>query len=683
VTPLATWTIGVLAIAVAGCNGSGNGNDAGDDVEAASETGDVPADADAETGTDAAGDAEADVPPVVPPRICRTPEPLGRGPYFQQATDQVGLGTDQLHPLGNRIAAVDLDGDGYVDLIVHRVYENRREDPEAGDPSERLKRVFMNRPAAGGRRRFVEATIESRYGALADGSGLGRSAQFAVAGDVDNDGDLDLFSGTYVNSASSAAPDPGDRSVILLNDGTGVFEIAPASAVSPGPAERWTTTSASFLDYDRDGNLDLFVGFWYRQYGYLEGLQDRLYRGNGDGTFEDVTAAAGLATTASGYAEGTNHRPTYGVTVCDVDSDGDADLLVSAYGRSWNMLWENRGDGTFADIAPEVGFHGDSLADYGDNQFYRCYCQANPGVCDPAPPLPSIGCGDYWSPGLDDQPFRANGNTFSTACGDIDNDGDMDLMSAEIRHWHIGSSSDPSELLRNVPAPSTRGWTFERPGNAAIGLARTWTAPDWNEGDIFIAFIDFDNDGRKDVFLGSTDYPGTRGFLFHQQTDGTFREIGRTAGVNHPGASGMAWADFDRDGDLDLVVGSATARSCCGWTENQVHYYRNDVGQDGNWLQVVLEGSGTHGTNRSAIGARVAVTAGGVTQVQEVGGGYGHFGIQNDLVLHFGLGDACDVDSIEVRWPDGAGTAETWADVRANYRVRLVRGDSRAYYLTD
>jgi len=122
-------------------------------------------------------------------------------------------------------------------------------------------------------------------------------------------------------------------------------------------------------------------------------------------------------------------------------------------------------------------------------------------------------------------------------------------------------------------------------------------------------------------------------------------------------------------------------RDCCGWTEDEVHYYRNEVGQNGNWLQIALEGDPASGTNRSAIGAKATVVAGGATQVQELGGGYGHGVMQHDLVLHFGLGAACDVDSIEVRWPNAEHEVQRFEDVRANYRVRLRQGTPWATYL--
>lgn len=138
--------------------------------------------------------------------------------------------------------------------------------------------------------------------------------------------------------------------------------------------------------------------------------------------------------------------------------------------------------------------------------------------------------------------------------------------------------------------------------------------------------------------------------------------------------------DLDNDGDLDVVLGHGRAR-CEGdatcYPTHEVHVFRNDLGQDGNWLRLKLEGG--PGTNRAAIGARVRVTAGGVTQTQEVGGGYGHAGIQPDLTLHFGLGTACDVDRVEIRWPDLALTTEAFDNVRGNYRVHVTQGAGLSY----
>ena len=159
--------------------------------------------------------------------------------------------------------------------------------------------------------------------------------------------------------------------------------------------------------------------------------------------------------------------------------------------------------------------------------------------------------------------------------------------------------------------------------------------------------------------------------------DTGFEDVAEAAGIAHPRTSGLAVADVDRDGDLDVVVGSGTARCAgdptCPWTRNEVHLYRNDAASPSgaNVLEVRLAGG--EGTNRAALGARVRVTTETGTQTRVVDGGYGHFGIVNDLVLHFGLGAACRAD-LEVRWPDAGLTTETFSDLPANALVEITQG---------
>lgn len=617
-----------------------------------------------------------------PPERCGAWTAPGPGPSFRDATSDWGV--PALEVRANRVAVADLDGDGYPDVIVHRAGQHNRADFTA-PPRDWPYRVLMNRAKAGGGRELVDRTIESQYGALREPVAMaGRAAHLAVFGDVDDDGDLDAFSGTYANR-NDPGTDPGDRSEILLNDGSGTFTLAPPQASIAGSEDgrAMPTSSATFLDDDRDGRLDLFVGYWYANYGSsLYGTQDRLLHGAGDGTFADVTDALGL-TTSGTPGQRSASRPTYGVTACDVDLDGDTDLLGSAYGRQWNQLWL-RGDAEFTDVAEAAGFDGDDNQDYSDNEFYRCYCQTT-GSCTASPPR--IACdGLYWGAGTDDQPFRLNGNTFTTACGDVDSDGDVDLYSAEIVHWHIGASSDSSELLVRDGTTAEGVPLFTRPGNAATGLSVPHVGVSWNEGGITAALADLDNDGRMDVLLGTSDYPDQKLWIYRQQADGTFAETAVAAGVDHACAPAFAVADLDRDGDLDLAVGSSTARDCAmAWPDGpELRIYENTGASDANWIQLHLEGAGApaNGASRSAIGAIVRVTAGGVTRTREVQSGYGHFGVQNDMDVTIGLGDACAIDELEIRWPDAMGTVERFTNVRARYRV-VARQGSGLEYVTE
>ena len=146
--------------------------------------------------------------------------------------------------------------------------------------------------------------------------------------------------------------------------------------------------------------------------------------------------------------------------------------------------------------------------------------------------------------------------------------------------------------------------------------------------------------------------------MWRQVEAGQFEDVSDASGLNHPWPAGMAIADFDLDGDLDFATGSSTARTGTPWTTREVHLYENTA-PVGNWIR--LEGL--------PVGARVDLTAGGLTQTAEVSGGYGHAGIQNDTALHFGLGDVCLVESITVTWPGGA--TRTWTDQAGNQAVVL------------
>lgn len=594
-------------------------------------------------------------------------------------TTELWMGPLGLSVAGNRLTVADLDDDGYPDLVVHAVTSNKREEKGV---DKRLTWQLMNRPTPDGRgRTFVDATANGLFQVRGGSDTHYRSAQLAVFADVDNDGDLDAFSGTYVDPTKPQT-DPGDRSEVLLNDGQGRFSLAEPSAPHPASSELKPTTSATFADVDRDGVVDLFVGYFYEYYGRTyQGLQAQLFKGVGSGAFTDVTSSAGLATTRDGFATGTNHRPAYGVTACDVDDDGAPELLVSAYGRQKNQLYVNDGRGAFADQGEASGFAGDVNLDPKDNAFFQCWCVQYPsspkcaGVAPPRVQCPAPA-GANWNDGVDDQPWRNNGNTFTSWCGDVDGDGKNDVYSAEIRHWWAGESSDSSGLLKNV---STRGQArFERPGNAATGLVWPHPTADWNEGGLMAAGGDLDNDGRLDLVVAASDYPDQYGLVFQQQPDGTFRDMAEAWGVKHACASGLALADFDRDGDLDVLVGSGTARDCSRtWKSNEVHLYENQ-GNGRGWLLLRLRGNGTT-TNRAAIGAKVTVKAGGKTMTREVSGGYGHFGMQNDLVVHVGLDGCSGADEVSVRWPDAAGTVQTWKHVPGGRFIELRQGDPLLY----
>jgi enediyne biosynthesis protein E4 len=622
----------------------------------------------------AGGSGGADSTPAVACDAHATTGPTG----YVDRSDAWGLTAAGV--TGLLLSAADLDGDGYPDLITHTWRPNTR---EVIGGEERLYRVLMNEPAEGGGRTFVDRTAESGYGKPVDGSTTEyRVAQMAIYGDVDNDGDLDVFSGVYTDgNAVQDPPTPADldRSEILLNDGKGHFTLGPRSAVqTPGATP---LAGASFVDFDRDGALDVFVGNWY---GKVGASYQQLLRGDkaAPGAFFDVS-------TESGIKQSVNRRPVFGTTACDVNADGAPELLASAYGRAPNLLYQNDGASLFTDVGVASGFAYDDNQTYDDNQFFLCHCAADPTdpACDGAG-SPQVQCpsaaqlAQYWNASSDDID-QLGGNTFTTVCSDIDGDGALDLYNAEIVHWWAGSGSDPSELLVNVSdASSIR---FERPGNEVTGMAWPHPGVDWNEGGLYAAAADLDNDGREDVLVGASDYDDQYGLVFHQKPDGTFEETGRASGFDHACASAPIVADFDRDGDLDIVVGSSRMRDWCAAAHDteEVHLFESDASTSGHWLAVKLSGDGAT-TNRTGIGARVVVRTVGadgveVRQTKELSGGYGHYGLQNDTVLFFGIGACAIVHSVEVTWPDLARTTQRFDDVTADRVIELRQGDAAVY----
>jgi len=625
-----------------------------------------------------------------PPEACKSGEvqPL----RFTDVSEEWGLQANAIE--GFRLSTADIDGDGLPDLAVSRGVSNGVRD-DFTDP-EVLRRRFLLRNTGSG---FEDITRSSGFAAVrTDASGasntdLGRAYSFAVFGDVDNDGDVDAITITDAWEVTADNPDLGDRTEVMLNDGTGSFSLVDLSGEDSDLHSEWLhTTAATLLDADRDGRLDVFMGNQYGTFGvHSTAEQDHLYLGREGGKLLERTRDAGLergnggsrsASNAGDYTEaegGEVNWSTFGVLACDIDRDGDQDLLTQTYGRGLNQMWLNDGSGVYSNATAGAGWSRDDGDDYSSDQRFRCYC-ANEGAgasdCGGVPD-PLIGCSaGGWLPGWDDAIHRLAGNTFSAVCADLDNDGDMDLATGEIRHWWTPGASDPSNIAWNDGGSPP---TFSRRSLEDIGLAQDTTGSDWNEGDLTVGAFDFDNDGFLDLLRPQSDYPDTRMHLYRNRRDGTFAEEAQDAGIDFPRAAGMAVADFDGDGDLDVITSFSRMRcdANCEYATPEVHMFRNDGAEQVNALQLRLQGIGRDGTNGSGIGAEVTVTADGVTQVRELTGGNGHSGVQNTLALHLGLRGACTADTVQVRWNDAAGTVQTFENLPANYPTVLVEGDEQ------
>lgn len=512
------------------------------------------------------------------------------------------------------------------------------------------------------------------------------------------------------------------------------------------------------LDYDGDGWMDLYAVNGAPLPGFvLEGDPPRnaLYRNNGDGSFTDVTADAGVGDTG------------YGMTAVagDVDNDGDTDLYVGNFGS--NVFYRNNGDGTFTDITEQTGT-GDSgwsagcaFADYdgdGDLDLYVAnYLDYQPGDEENAP-IPyvvaelqeELGDVDAYAGPLNFPPapnrlYRNKGDgTFVDVApdlnvqgpqnrgmgivwGDFDNDGDPDL--------YVGDDEGPNSLYRNdgpwpggsfleigllsgtaydadggsqstmgvavgdynndgrldIATTSFQGEAFSLYRNDGYGLfadvaiaSRTAraTRPALGWG---VCFADVDADGYLDLFkatghvqdgvehLDPSTTTGQRNLLFRNLGNGEFSLVGEKAGgpglMMMKSSRGAVCLDYDNDGDIDFAVLDKRVREP-EEDPGGIALLRNDGGnRTGNWLVVSLAGSGRPGgSNRDAVGARVEVWTGETRQIREVRAG-DSYQSQSDRRLHVGVGAVARIDSVVVRWP--AGGRSVMRDVEVNRFLTL------------
>ena len=469
------------------------------------------------------------------------------GPVFTDVASDAGLdGRGE-----SRVAWGDYDGDGFEDLLLSG-------------------RTLMRNNGDG---TFVDVTETAGIG--------GTGANGGVWADVDNDGDLDFYA-----TSGSTSGERTDR--LWLNTGDGAFLDGTEDA--GGMTDHYTTEGAAWGDYDADGFVDLYLASYERprdeafeEYGV--GYPDILYRNLGDGSFVDVTEEVGMAPPFGEHLSGR------GVNWGDYDNDGDLDVFVSNYRLQENFLWRNEGDGSFENVAPEVGVSGTET--------------------------------DGWW-----------GHTIGSEWGDYDNDGDLDLVCANLAHPRYIEISDKSMLYRNTL--SDDGRFHDRRADAGVKYAETHSDPSW--GDV-------DQDGDLDLFVTSI-YPNCGTFLYLNDGLGRFEDVTWLAGVRSFNGWGTAMCDYDQDGDLDIAVASGSG----------FRLFRNDgmltegVGGSRHWLAVRCRGTGS---NAAGIGARVRVKSGSRTQIREVQGGKGTTS-QHAMTAFFGLGPRGRTVDVEVRFLGGA-----------------------------
>jgi hypothetical protein len=513
---------------------------------------------------------------------CATHTDAPASPVFVDVAASAGINFEHVNGASGRYyyvetygsggAFLDADGDGFQDIYL----VNSAALPGFEAAAAPTNALFRNDGQGG----FVDVTRASGTGDR--GYGMG-----SCAGDVDNDGDVDLYVTNY------------GPNVLYRNRGSGDFDdVTTASGTGDGRL----STSAAFADVDNDGDLDLYVAnnakvslddhepcrrgdipVYCAPTDYA-GESGILYRNDGADRFSDATRSAGLYD-ASGRQ--------LGVVFGDVDDDGDADLYV-ANDMTANFLFFNDGDGRFAEQGLISGV----------------------ALSDAARPEAGMG----------------------TDLGDVDGDLDPDLLVCNFQ-W------ESCRLYRNEGRGSFTDVTF------AAGLGE----PTLRTLTFGTGFFDADNDGDLDIHLANGHvHPEVHAFdratthaqrdqLFHNDGVGSFTETTAHGGTGLEilrVGRGSAYADYDNDGDVDVLVSNNGQRPLL---------LRNDGGNRNHWLSVRTVGTLS---NRDGIGARITVVAGDRVQRREVRSGSSYLA-QNDMRAHFGLGRHAAADRVDIRWPSG------------------------------
>ncbi len=502
-----------------------------------------------------------------------------------------------IETVASGLGLIDYNNDGYPDIL----FLNGAPLPGGPKPDSPPTSALYRNNRDG---TFTDVTASSGFGVPAYALGC------AVA-DYDNDGHEDVFITGY------------ERHRLWHNNGNGTFtDVTDAAGLAHAAWAGCVGAGCIFLDYDRDGDVDLFVGNYLQfdpatdkpwfQAGVpvycnprtFAPVANRLYRNDGGGRFTDVSEASGIGR-HKGYA--------MGVVSADFDGDGWPDIYVGNDVME-NFLFRNRHDGTFEELGVVAGVGYDQ---YGDPQ-----------------------------------------GTMGANAGDYDGDGRFDIIVTKYQN-------QVNTVYRNLGDLMFQDVSVETGAGVASRPLVTWGC----------GFVDFDNDGVPEIFTAAghlqdtvEQYDGSTTYLQRslllQRQNGRFVNVAPETGpalAEKHCSRGAVFGDLNNDGRLDIVISNSRTRATLLMNESTT---RN------HWVLLKLIGTRS---NRSAIGTVVRISAGGRTQIDEVRAGRGYQSAE-DLRLHFGLGASAILDRLEVRWP--SGTTNLWNNLAADRVIYLKEGSA-------